>query len=82
LRGARKLASFFYVQNKVASLKRSPYLKVSKLKNMKRKTNFEMWLDGELTNLGSFATSLLETYMKADGANRAKLEATFPEWFK
>jgi hypothetical protein len=47
-----------------------------------RKTNFEMWLDRELTNLGSFATSLLETYLKADGENRIKLENAFPEWFK
>ena len=47
-----------------------------------RKTNFEMWLDKELTNLGSFATSLLEAYLKADGKNRKKLEEAFPEWFK
>ena len=47
-----------------------------------RKTNFEMWLNGELTNLGSFATSLLETYLKADEQNRKKLEEAFPEWFK
>ena len=47
-----------------------------------RKSNYEMWLDRELTNLGSFATSLLETYLKADGQNRKKLEGTFPEWFK
>jgi len=47
-----------------------------------RKSNYEMWLDRELTNLGSFATSLLETYLKADEQNRKKLEEAFPEWFK
>jgi hypothetical protein len=46
------------------------------------KTGYQMWLDGELRNLGSFAQSLLETYMKADSSNRAKLDNAFPEWFK
>ena len=49
---------------------------------MKTVTNYEMWLNGELTHLGSFAQSLMETYMKADGDNRIKLETAFPEWFK
>lgn len=49
---------------------------------MERKTNYEMWLSGELTSLGSFAQSLMETYLKADSNNRAKLEEAFPEWFK
>lgn len=45
------------------------------------KTGYEKWLLQELTNLGSFATSLMETYMRADSTNRAKLEQVFPEWF-
>ena len=45
------------------------------------KTGYEKWLTQELTNLGSFATSLMETYMRADSTNRAKLEQIFPEWF-
>jgi hypothetical protein len=49
---------------------------------MKAKTNYEMWLNGELSNLGSFAQSLMETYVLADSSNRAKLEQVFPEWFK
>lgn len=49
---------------------------------MTRKTNYEMWLDKELTNLGSFVTALLEAYLRADGQNRIKLEIAFPEWFK
>jgi hypothetical protein len=60
---------------------KSVSLGILKIKDM-RKTNFEMWLDRELTNLGSFATALLEAYLKADGENRKKLEEAFPEWFK
>lgn len=47
----------------------------------KGKTTYEKWFDGELRNFGSFHTSLLETYMKADSNNRIKLETAFPEWF-
>jgi hypothetical protein len=46
-----------------------------------KKTGYEKWLSGELSNLGSFATSLMQTYMKADNINQAKLEKAFPEWF-
>jgi hypothetical protein len=46
------------------------------------KTAYQMWLNGELSNLGSFAQSLLETYVKADSNNQAKLADAFPEWFK
>ena len=46
------------------------------------KTGYQMWLDGELSNLGGFATALLEAYLKADSSNRAKLDTAFPEWFK
>jgi hypothetical protein len=67
----------FYYQRKVLLL----------LHNQKQlfmdtsKTGYEKWLMQELTNLGSFATSLMETYMRADSNNRAKLEQAFPEWF-
>jgi hypothetical protein len=47
-----------------------------------RLTSYEKWLSGELRNLGSFADSLMETYLKADSSNRTKLEQAFPEWFK
>ena len=47
----------------------------------KGKTTYEKWIDGELSNFGSFHTSLLETYQKADSNNRIKLETAFPEWF-
>ncbi len=47
-----------------------------------RLSYFEKWLSGELSNLGSFHQSLMETYLKADSDNRAKLEQAFPEWFK
>jgi hypothetical protein len=50
--------------------------------NIITKTNYEMWLDGELTNLGSFAQSLMETYKLASSTNRAILDEAFPEWFK
>jgi len=46
-----------------------------------KKTGYEKWLSGELNNLGSFATSLMQTYMKADNINQAKLAKAFPEWF-
>ena len=46
-----------------------------------KKTGYQKWLSGELSNLGSFATSLMQTYMKADSTNQAKLEQAFPEWF-
>jgi hypothetical protein len=45
------------------------------------KTAYEKWSEGKLCNFGSFHTSLLETYQKADSNNRIKLETAFPEWF-
>lgn len=53
--------------------------KLKKIEN--EKTMYEKWLNREMTNLGGFATSLMETYMRADFGNRAKLEGAFPEWF-
>jgi hypothetical protein len=46
------------------------------------KTGYQMWLDGELKNLGSFVTALFEAYLRADSNNREKLDTAFPEWFK
>ena len=51
------------------------------LKKEIKKTAYEKWISREMTNLGGFATSLMETYMRADSGNRAKLEGAFPEWF-
>jgi hypothetical protein len=45
------------------------------------KTIYEKWLHGEINCLGGFATSLMETYMRADWQNTKKLEKAFPEYF-
>ena len=45
------------------------------------KTIYQKWLSGEVTNLGGFATSLMETYLRADCINSEKLIKAFPEYF-
>jgi hypothetical protein len=45
------------------------------------KTIYEKWLHGEINCLGGFATSLMQTYMRADWQNSKKLEKAFPEYF-
>lgn len=46
-------------------------------------TFYDKWNIGEegFTNLGSFETSLMETYSLADGTNRARLEEVYPDLF-
>lgn len=48
-----------------------------------QKTFYQRWNDNEpgYTNLGSFATSLMETYRLADNTNREILNTAFPGYF-
>jgi hypothetical protein len=44
-------------------------------------TLYQRWGRGEISNFGSFQTTLLQAYQIADSGNREKLEIAFPEWF-
>lgn len=47
-----------------------------------KKTYFQRWKEGEnLPMMGGFMRSLMETYLKADLENAAKLDKAFPELF-
>lgn len=47
-------------------------------------TFFEKWQNNEqgFTNLGSFATLLMQTYQAASSNNKQILDTAFPEYFK
>lgn len=55
----------------------------SKTKKMiKEETTYEKWDSGKLKGLGSFHTSLMETYRLGSESNRKRLADAFPEYFK
>lgn len=43
---------------------------------------FDQWYEGKVKNLNEFTTLLFKSFIAADGENKAKIKAAFPEWFK
>lgn len=47
-----------------------------------KKTTFQLWNEGTLTNLGSFQTLIFQAFRIADHGNMIRLVEAFPDWFK
>lgn len=47
----------------------------------REKTYYQKWNEGDLTGLGSFHTSLMQTYRLADESNQKALQKAFPGFF-
>ena len=44
-------------------------------------TLYQDWLDHKIGNFGSFQTTILQAYTRADNSNKEILERAYPDWF-
>lgn len=42
---------------------------------------YDQWMDGEAKNLNQFTLKIFQAIQCADGTNKAKIIAAWPDWF-